>query len=75
VKCAKTTTNKNFSIVVVKNNPNITFKIKTIMYGEKVLLRQSERTEENDCLDCLQHSNKMLQKTLCVNEIINLFHY
>jgi len=40
VKCAKTTTNKNFSIVVVKNNPNITFKIKTIMYGEKVLLRQ-----------------------------------
>jgi len=34
-----------------------------------------ERTEENNCPGCLQYSNEMLQKTLCVNEITNLFYY
>jgi len=44
-------------VVVVKINPNITFKTKTIMYDEKKYSSDnSERTEENDCLGCLQHS-------------------
>jgi len=35
----------------------------------------SERTEENNCLDRLQHNNECCRKTLRMNKITNLFHY
>jgi len=59
----------------LKLTPTIPSRQRQLCTAKKYSSDNSERTEENNCRDCLQHSNEMLQKTLCVNEITNLFHY
>jgi len=59
----------------LKLTPTLSSRQRQSCTAKKYSSDNVERTEENNCLDCVQRSNEMLQKDLCVHELLNLFRY
>ena len=62
VPCANHSLNLVVVDVVVKINPNIPLKQRQSCTAKKYSSDTSERTEENSCLDSLQHANERCRK-------------
>jgi len=58
------------SVLWLKLTPTYFYEKDNDLWWKKYPSFTSERTEENNCLDCLYHNNECYKKTLCMNTLL-----